>query len=333
METFSKVKLPRIGLGGAGIGNLYRAISDEAANQTIQTAWDAGIRYFDTAPRYGCGLSEARLGVFLLAQSRKKYIISTKVGRVLKSGKQNINASMFHSTPDYYEQFDYSYDGIMHSFEESLARLRTDYIDILLVHDIGQLTHGDAHTEMLKIFLTSGITALQSLRDQKIIRAVGLGVNEWEVCHDIFPHLEIEYLMLAGNITLLEQSVPNDFFAICRERDVSVIAAGPYNSGILAGGKHYNYTEANQEIIIRVEKIRRVCQSFGVALPHAAIQFPFHYPQIISVVAGAQTAEEVMVLAEGFQQNIPSELWQVLLEQKLISNQETCQFEGSNNFL
>ncbi len=314
-----QITLSSLGLGGAGLGNLYRSIDESAASNTIHTAWAHGVRYFDTAPLYGFGLSETRLGKALLVLPRHEFILSTKVGRVLHPDKTKQKESIFHDTPDKHALFDYSYDGILRSFEESLDRLQTDYIDILFIHDLGKLTHQDAHETTLKTFLDSGLRAIETLQTQKQIRAVGLGVNEWEIANELLPHFTIDYLMLAGRYTLLEQTIPQDFFAACHTQNIHMIAAGPFNSGILAGGNNYNYATASASLIQKTQAIKKICEEFNITLQQAAIQFPFLHPQINTVITGAQSPEEIRETAMGLQKKIPTELWQRLKEKNYIA--------------
>ncbi|MDX1901159.1 MAG: aldo/keto reductase [Gammaproteobacteria bacterium] len=295
--------LTALGLGGAALGNLYQAISDDVAAETILAAWASGIRYFDTAPHYGCGLSERRLGKVLKQFPRHDYVLSTKVGRLLRPGVST-EKSIFENALPFYEVFDYSYDGIMRSFEESVQRLQTTYIDILLIHDLGQLTHKDQHDFHLLEFLDSGYRALAELRDQQCVRAIGLGVNEWEICVEIFPHVELNCVMLAGRYTLLDRSTPQHFFDQCVAKNISLIIAGPYNSGILAGGRHFEYAEPSSDIKKRVNQLKILCSAHAVDLPHAALQFPLQHPSVVSVVAGAKSSEEIEQAARYIKQPI-----------------------------
>lgn len=287
--------LTALGLGCAGLGNLYEAISEDVATEIVLAAWHEGVRYFDTAPLYGYGLSEYRLGNILKQYPRNEYLLSTKVGRVLKPG--GVSQSIFVDALPFHDSFDYSYDGVMRSFEESLERLATDYIDILYVHDLGRVTHGEKHEHHLKIFLESGCRALAELREQKCIHAMGLGVNEWEVCLELFPHVEVNCIMLAGRYTLLDHSIPDDFFEQCALKNVSLIIAGVYNSGILAGGEHFNYEIADDAIKKRVQALKEMCVKNKIELPHAAVQFPLQHPSVVAIVSGAKSAAEIQQTA------------------------------------
>jgi D-threo-aldose 1-dehydrogenase len=314
------LQLTELGFGGAAVGNLYRPTSEEEAYSAIRAAWDGGVRYFDTAPSYGYGLSERRIGDALREFSRDSYIISTKVGRLLIPDSRPKKHEPFPGSLPFRIEYDYSYDGIMRSLEHSLHRIGTDYIDLIYIHDVGRLTHGPQHEAMMKSLLDSGYRALTELRDQKIVRAIGLGVNEWEVCLEIMPHTDLDCFMLAGRYTLLEQKVLQTFFPECAKRGIYVIAAGPYNSGVLANGQHYNYEMADHKTMLRVNAIQKICDAYQIDLPHAALQFPLRHSQIVSVVAGARTEEQVALSVSYAQQQVPARLWQSLKEAELLAN-------------
>ncbi|MEO8400722.1 MAG: aldo/keto reductase [Gammaproteobacteria bacterium] len=315
----TEIELTELGFGGAAVGNLYRPTSNEEAYAAIRAAWQGGVRYFDTAPSYGYGLSERRIGDALREYPRESYVISTKVGRLLIPDGNPKKLDQFPGSLPFRVEYDYSYDGIMRSFENSLQRLGTHYIDMIYIHDIGRLTHGDAHSTILKSLLDSGYRALTELRAQKVVRAIGLGVNEWEVCVEVMPHTDLDCFMLAGRYTLLEQAVLGKFFPECEKRGISVVAAGPYNSGVLANGQNYNYEAADHKIMLRVNAIQKICDAHQIDLPHAAIQFPLRHSQVISVVAGARTEEQVALSVSYMQQHVPARLWQALKEAALIS--------------
>ena len=206
----------------------------------------------------------------------------------------------------------------MKSFDESLQRLHTDYIDILFIHDIGRLMHGEAHEKHCKDLLNSGYQALTLLREQKLIRAIGLGVNEWEICLDLFPYFHFDCVMLAGRYTLLEQKALKYFFPACKERNISIIIAGPFNSGILAGGRHYNYQEANHDILKKVQQLQSVCREQDIELAHAALQFPLQHLQITTVLAGCRNEIEIQFAAKAIHEKIPDSLWTALKKHELI---------------
>jgi D-threo-aldose 1-dehydrogenase len=314
--------IPQFGLGGAAFGNVFFSISDAEVQQIIATGWEHGVRYFDTAPFYGYGLSERRLGDALRQQPRASYLLSTKVGRLLLPDSQPKAEDLFPQSLPFKVKYDYTYDGVMRSFEDSLQRIGTDYIDILFVHDLGRMVHGEQHEKFLKDFLTSGYRALVELRAAKNVGAIGFGVNEWEVCLEALAHIDLDCIMLAGRYTLLEQGALQIFFPECKRRNISIIAAGPYNSGILATGaaqgSFYNYKTADAAVLQRVRAIDKICHDFGVALPQAAIHFPTLHEQVSTVVAGAHSAEQFLMTHAHLQRQVPATLWVALKQSGLL---------------
>lgn len=315
-----------LGFGGAPLGNLYRAIDEMTAQTTLQAAWDAGCRYFDTAPLYGLGLSETRLNPFLRGRSRDSYVLSTKVGRLLKvcPPAQRTGIGKFFDTPARREVYDYSYDGVMRSFEDSLERLGADRIDILYCHDVDVYTHGseEAAERRVREFMAGGYKALVELREQGVIAAIGAGINEWQVAERMAREGDFDLFLLAGRYTLLEQEALESFLPYCIERGIGIALGGPYNSGILATGPkpgaYYNYDPAPPEILNRVARIEEVCAAHGVKLIEAALRFPFGHPAIVSVIPGAQSPQEVHRNADILQARIPGALWDDLKSQGLL---------------
>jgi D-threo-aldose 1-dehydrogenase len=310
-----------MGLGGAPIGNLYQALSDNDAQLTIEAAWEKGIRYFDTAPLYGYGLSELRMGKTLAQYPRHEFILSTKVGRLLIPESSPKRSEQFPGALPYQPVFDYSYDGIMKSYAASVERLVMTP-DIILIHDIGKLTHGESNTEMMRAFVSSGYKAIEELRGKGI--AVGMGVNETAVCLEVMQYTKLDFIMLAGRYTLLEQQSLRDFFPACAQQNIGVIIAGPYNSGILAGdnnNRHYNYQTASAEIQSRVDKLRQTCQQHHIELSRAAIQFPALHPQVVSVVTGARNPGEIIQSVDNFQRPVPAFFWSSLKQARLIADE------------
>jgi D-threo-aldose 1-dehydrogenase len=320
------VWLPALGLGGAGFGNLYRPIEDETAILAVRWALNEGIDYLDTAPHYGFGLSEKRIGEALSGHDRSSVTLSTKVGRVLtptKDADPTRARHGFFSSEPFEPTFDYSYDGVMRSFDSSLKRLRTDTIDMLLCHDLGELTHGADHAKRMSEFLNGGYRAMQVLRADGRVRALGVGVNEWEVCSTLLPQCEMDCVLLAGRYTLLEQGAPTEFFELCAQRQVSLIIGGPFNSGILASSSneldaHYNYEPPPHHVVERVQRLQRVCSTFGVPVGAAALQFPLAHPQVASVIAGCASVDEVRQAKEWMAWPIPAELWSTLKDSNLL---------------
>jgi D-threo-aldose 1-dehydrogenase len=322
----SDVYVTALGLGGAAIGNLYAPVSETTAKATVDRALALGIRYFDTAPYYGYGLSEQRLGAALSETERDTFAISTKVGRLLeprageaRSDQGFIDANAFDPV------FDYSYEGIMRSFESSLARLGTDRIDVLLMHDIGALTHGgDRHHELFEIAMKEGLRAMRALRDSGAVGAIGLGVNECEVCVEAIERVDLDCILLAGRYTLLEQGALDRLLPLCEERETSLIVGGPYNSGVLVETEtgdtrgHYDYVTAGSEILERVERLRRVCGEHDVPLAAAALQFPLHHPAVACVIPGTRSPEEVEANAHWLEFPVPAALYRDLVQADLL---------------
>lgn len=322
-ETISFTEL---GFGTAPIGNLYKAVDPEDAQRTLEAAWKAGIRYYDTAPLYGLGLSETRLNRFLFGKKRKDYVLSTKVGRLLEvcDPKQRTGIGKFFDTPSRREIYDYSYDGFMRSIEFSLERLGVDSIDVIFIHDVDVFNHKtaaarDAH---VKTILNSGIKALEKLRSEKVIKAFGAGVNEWEVCETLTRNSDVDIFLLAGRYTLLEQESLKSFLPLCEERGIGIVLGGPYNSGILATGPKpgawYNYDPAPKAILERVAKIEAVCKRHKVKLAQAALRFPMHHKNVVSVIPGGVSPKEVALNVATLDAKIPKAFWSDLKAEGLM---------------
>lgn len=333
---FGQVELPlsSLGFGAAPIGNLYSAVTDEQAYDAVAAALGAGISYLDTAPHYGFGLSEARLGQFLSLANASSVnaspvnaspVISTKVGRILMPCEPGGGVRHgFAEAPALEPQFDYSYDGVMRSFESSLARLKRERVDILFAHDLGRATHGDRHQFYFKQFMDGGYLAMQQLKADGRVSALGLGANEWQVCEEAMAQGDFDGFLLAGRYSLLEQGALASFFPRCAARGASVILGGPFNSGILASGVkgagpvYYNYAPAPAEIIERVAQLEMVCEEFAVSLPAAALQFPLAHVQVVSVLAGFANRQQVQQAACWMEEIIPAEFWQRLQDLGLL---------------
>ncbi|QMU57419.1 MAG: aldo/keto reductase [Boseongicola sp.] len=324
----TKVPVPvtRMGFGGAPLGNLYRVISEEDAQSALQAAYDAGIRYFDTAPQYGLGLSEGRFGQALNRFGDEAVKLSTKVGRLLVDcDPEDVTPEAFIGVPQKRIVFDYTYDGVMRSFEASKSRLNYDRIDILLVHDVDVFSQGSQEASDAKVrelFDQGGYRALSELRDAGEVSAIGAGVNEWQVCEKLLGLGDFDGFLLAGRYTLLKQEALNSFLPLCIERDVGIILGGPYNSGILATGPipgaKYNYADAPEDILERTRKIQTVCQAHDTELITAALQFALGHPAITTVIPGAVNATEVAANVAIMETPIPSALWSDLKGEGLI---------------
>lgn len=316
------LRVSRMGLGTSGLGNLYDETSTKVASDTLEAAWNGGIRYFDTAPFYGHGLSERRVGDFLRDKPRDEYVLSTKIGRLLRPGPAADPSDFVNPLP-FKPVFDYSYDGVMRSFEDSQQRLGLDRIDILYLHDIGRLTHGDRMHEYYRTRqLDGGFRALDELRSDGRIKAFGLGVNETAICHELLDHADIDCLLLAGRLSLLEQREAGRLIERCRPRGTSLVIGGVFNSGILAtgavDGARYDYQPASLETRERVERIHRHCNAHAVDLPTAALRFPFGDPNVASVLVGAAKASIVQRSIGALDVYIPPALWDALINEDLL---------------
>ena len=307
----------RQGFGTAPLGNLYRAISDAEADAILDAAWAGGIRYFDTAPLYGFGLSETRLNRFLRDKPRDEYVLSTKVGRLLRAcpDDQRDGVGKWFDVPARQEVYDYSYDGVMRSLEFSLERLGVSRMDLLFAHDLDVFNHGtpEALDTRLGEFLAGGHRALVDLRDQGVIAGFGLGVNEWQPAQRVVEEGDPDVILLAGRYTLLEQESLDSFMPLCAERGVGVVIGGAYNSGILATGArpgaYYNYDSAPAEIIERVQAIEAHCATHNVRLLDAAFQFPLFHPAVVSVIPGGQGQAEMASNLAAAKARIPAAFW------------------------
>ena len=313
-----------MGFGASPIGNLFRPVMEADSHTLIQAAWDAGIRYFDTAPMYGHGLSEARLGHSLRGYTRDDYVVSTKVGRMLTPARRaDIDFYPWADGLPFKIHFDYSYDAAMRSIEHSLQRMGIEHIDIALIHDIDVGTHGaQVQPSMFDAAISGAARALVKLRDEGVVRAIGVGVNEWEVAYDAIRQADFDCLLLAGRYTLLEQDALDGFLPECERRGISVVLGGGYNSGILATGAvpgaRYNYAEAPDDILDRVRRIEAVCQEYDVPLKAAALQFVLAHPAIPTCIPGMRTPAQLEDNVRSFRADIPSEFWSELKQRALI---------------
>jgi len=314
------IRVTQMGFGGAPLGNLYKPVPEADAEAVVEAAWSAGVRFFDTAPYYGYGLSERRIGERLRRRGRSEFILSTKVGRVLvpRGGPVPDDASFPGSLP-FAPLFDYSYDGIMRSWEDSLQRLGLGRVDILLIHDLAAETHGnEPFPAYFRTAMRSGYRALEELKRSGDVGAIGFGLNDWRPCLEALKLHDFDCCLLAGRYTLLEQDALDEFLPECERRGVSIIIGGPFNSGILAGGSTYNYAPAPPEIRERVRRIEAVCRSHSVPLPAAALQFPLTHAAVASVIPGAKAPAEVEANMKLLQQPIPATLWRDLKSEGLL---------------
>lgn len=319
----TSVRLTAMSFGAAPIGNFLRPFSEPEATHMVSQAWDLGMRYFDTAPLYGHGLSEHRLGYALRTHDRDQYVISSKVGRRLKPAKPGTFDSGLWVQPAPFAAFyDYSYDGVMRSVEDSLQRMLTDHVDILLMHDVDRYTHANAQPEMFRQAVDEGFPALLRLRDEGVVSAIGFGVNEADVCLDALRQTDVDCLLLAGRYTLLEQDPLNELLPLCVKRDVGVILGGVYNSGVLATGAvegaKFNYGPAARDVLERTERIHAICRAYDVPLPAAALQFAAAHPAVASICIGSRTPEQQRSNAALFETRIPDALWSDLRDAGLL---------------
>jgi D-threo-aldose 1-dehydrogenase len=308
----TSLSVTRLGLGTAPLAGLYEEVAEEQALQVIERAWETGIRHFDTAPLYGHGHAEIRLGKALHDKPRDEFVLASKVGRLLRADAPPEPGQLFRGVPAVNPVFDFSYDGVMRSVDESLERLQLERIDILHIHD------PDNHFEEA---LHGAYRALDRLRSEGVIRAVGAGMNQAEMLVSFAREGNFDCFLLAGRYTLLDQVALKELLPLCVERGIAIIAAGVYNSGILADpkpGARYNYVPAPQELLERARRIRAVCDRHGVPLKAAAIQFPPAHPAVGCVVVGCRSVAQLDESREMFELEIPPALWQDLRAEGLL---------------
>jgi D-threo-aldose 1-dehydrogenase len=307
-SIWSAPQLTILGFGGAPIGNLYASVNDDDADLALEAAWDGGVRYFDTAPHYGLGLSERRLGAFLSNRARSDYCVSTKVGRLLERNPRpsgsDLDAGGFAVPDDLTRVFDYTWSGVRRCLEGSMSRLGVDYLDIVYVHD---------PDEFMDVAIREAIPSLIALREQGVIGAIGAGMNDWRPLLRFVEACDVDIMMLAGRWTLLDRSgLP--LLDACSERGVAIAAAAPFNSGILsrptpAEDATFNYERAAPNLQAKAIALADLCTRFEVELPHVALKFPLRHPAVATVVVGVRNAEEAQSDTEWLSRSIPEELW------------------------
>jgi len=317
-----KVRLASLAFGGAPAGNLYTGVADSVARTAIEHAWREGIRHFDTAPYYGYGLSETRIGDALAGVERTSYTLSTKVGRLIDVDQDRHDRADGFAVDGRRAYFDYSRDGILRSLESSIRRLRMERIDLLLLHDIGELTHGPRHPQVLAQALNEALPAMAELRDQGVVGAIGLGVNEETVCLEVMQRFPLDAIMLAGRYTLFEQAHSKTVMAKAQTDGVKVLIAGPYNSGLLGAdtgpGDTYDYAPASAAIRARAQQFYDVCARTGASVGAAALQFPMAHPAVSNVVCGLRSTTEVDSAVERIRAKVPVATWTALVEAGLL---------------
>ena len=311
----SAVEVTELGFGGGPLGGLFTQLDDDTAAAALAAAWDCGIRYFDTSPHYGIGQSERRIGSFLRGKPRAEFTLSTKVGRLLipqeAAGRMD---ESFQVPATHRRVWDFSRDGVLRSFEDSLARLDTDRIDVLFLHD------AEDHFEAA---LRDGYPALAELRAQHAVGAIGAGMYDTAKLTRLVQETDVDVVMLAGRYTLLNHSAVDDLLPACAARGVSVLAVSVFNSGILAtprpaAGATFDYEPAAPELLRRVHRIANVCEAHGVTLPQAAMAFPLLHPVVAGIVIGMRSAEEAQRNAEAFRAEVPAGLWADLRSEGLL---------------
>jgi D-threo-aldose 1-dehydrogenase len=324
-----RLRLTALGLGAAALAGMYEPVDAQAAADTLAAAWDAGLRYVDTAPYYGYTLGEHRVGAFLRERPRQDFAIGTKVGRLMQPDASVRAGSDGWARPlPFRPVFDYGRDAILRSAEDSLQRLGLDRVDMLLVHDIGRVTHGDRHAAHWHALTRGGgFRALEELRRDGRVAAIGLGVNEWQVMQDAMQECELDCSLLAGRYTLLEQhSLP--FLDECARRGHAIVVGGAFNSGLLAGQAKFDYADAPPELLRRAAALRAACAQFDVPLEAAALQFPLGHPAVASVLSGMRSPAQVRQNVAWFEQPIPPGLWDALRERGLLEGAAPCPRDG-----
>jgi D-threo-aldose 1-dehydrogenase len=315
----TKLKVTELGLGCATLGGSRIDVAREAAEGIVSAAWAAGVRYVDTAPFYGVGQAERAVGDAMRDHPRDEWVLSTKVGRLLRANATGVHADGRHHPLPFDPVYDYSYDGIMRSFEDSLQRLGLGRIDILYVHDIGAYQHGAAaHPALMQTLRDNGYRALEELRGGGAVSAIGIGVNEREVLLEAMEWGQWDAFLLAGRYTLLEQAPLDDLLPKCLAAGTSIVGGGPLNSGILAGRGTWNYAPAPPEVMARVKTIAAICDSHKVPLPAAALQFPLAHQAVAAIIPGPRNAAEFTQNLALLRHPIPASLWSDLRQAGLL---------------
>ena len=310
------MQLTELSLGCAQLGNLYRAIDDNTARAVVDAAWGAGIRYFDTAPHYGLGLSERRLGEALSGRPRDEFVVSTKVGRLLEPLAEVVGRddAEFDVPATHRRVWDFSRDGVLRSLESSLGRLGLDRVDIVFLHD-----PDDHWDDALRL----AYPALEELRAQGVVSSIGAGMNQSAMLADFARHTDMDTLMVAGRYTLLDQGALDDLLPLCVERGIDVVAAGVFNSGLLASATpssagRYDYRAAPDELVERARRLAELCDEHGIPLPAAAIAFPLAHPAVVSVCVGARSVRQIERNVELYENGVPEALWADLRAHSLL---------------
>ena len=321
------INLTAIGFGGAPIGGLFENLDERSCYDILEETYNSGINIFDTSPLYGYGLSEHRLGNFLKTIDEDSYFLSTKVGRYLTPAKKNeIDRGRFEGGLNFTPHLDYSYDGVMRSFEQSLIRLAVSKVDICLIHDVDRFNHGDDVNYYFKLAMDGAYKAIQKLKEEKVIKAIGVGVNDSDMCARFANAGDFDCMLLAGRYSLLDQNALNDFFPIAEKNNIGIILAGIFNSGILAKGVGKNityfYDKIPEEVKQKYLKIANICKKYEVPVAAAAIQFCYMNELVTSMILGMDRVKQVKQNLDFLNFPIPEDLWKDLLNEKLID--ERC---------
>ena len=340
-RTRERLRRSPLGLGGAPLGNLFRPISDEYAHGIVEQALKNGIAYFDTAPHYGHGLSEHRMGAVLRDSPRDSFVLSTKVGRLLEPNHAASRTQFgYVDILPFDQRYDYSRAGVLRSLDDSLQRLGLARVDIVYVHDIDRHTHGDAFARRFADMLDGALPALADLKAAGTIAGYGLGVNHVSICLETLRRADVDVILLAGRYTLADQSALPELLPECARRGVDVVLGGPFNSGILASGArpangsppYFDYAPAPPVIVQRVAEIERACAAFGVPIKAAALQFPHSHPAVINVLAGARSQPEVEEDIAMRAHPIPQAFWTALIADGLIDPATPLPPHGATGF-
>ncbi len=323
-----RISVPgRLGFGTAPLGNMYRNIPEQEALDTVEAAWQQGIRYFDAAPMYGAGLAEIRLGMALQQHRRDDYVLSTKVGRLILDEREDTTQRDLGEKDGLFEHglpnkivYDYTADGTLRAIEASLARLKTDRLDIVWIHDPARDFHGEGWRDVFDIAMNGAAKALTRLREEGVISAWGLGVNRVEPCEMALRQADPDGFLIAGRYTLLDHAdALRTLMPASTARGLGIVVGGPYNSGILAGGTHYEYQQATPEILTRVDALRAVCAEFNVDIRAAALQFSLAHPAVAAVIPGASQPSRIAENLALVDAEIPAAFWQALRTRGLVA--------------
>ncbi len=314
-----RLELGKVGFGAAEIGNLYRAVSERESLDVLEAAYAAGVRYFDTAPSYGAGLSELRLGAFLRSLPRDSYVLSTKAGRIMERPDGTPLSSAFHAPLPFRAVFDYTYDGVMRSFEHSTRRLGITSFDLFLLHDLDRKNHGEALDAQIATALGGAFVAMDELKRNGDVTAIGFAINEADTATRLLDEVACDVALLAGRYTLLDGSAQDSFFPRARARNVRAIVAGVYNTGILASGVRdgakFNYVDAQGPVVERVARLEAICARFDVSLAAVALRHVLRNPLVTSAIIGSTRPERFPDLARTLALEIDEGLWAALAEE------------------